>query len=233
VLIRDLAPDGWQVRVVEEVDSTQHEVVAAARAGAPELTAIIAEHQVAGRGRRDRTWSSPPRAGVTMSMLFRPVEASPWVGIAVAIGAVDGINGASEARLRLKWPNDLICGERKVGGVIAEVEGGSVIVGIGVNVTTSRGELPVETATSLLLEGISLDREIVVKAMLRGIADAYRRSPEQLRADYLELLDTIGRRVRVSTLQGDVEGVAETIDEHGHLIVDGRSFTVGDVIHLR
>lgn len=236
-LARLLTSDGWQVTVVEETQSTQEAVRAAIAAGAPAGTVVIAEFQSAGRGRRDRQWESPPRAGITMSVLVRPDQISPWTAIAMALAAAAAINreAAEEAGtppVRLKWPNDLILHGRKIGGVIAEVEGDAVIVGLGLNVSTTRDELPVEHATSLALEGLEIDRETLVKAILRTLTEILR-NPSEWARDYLELLDTIGRRVRVVTIDGEFVGTAEGVDDHGHLIVDGRSFSVGDVIHLR
>lgn len=233
VLQRDLDQEGWQVRLFDEVESTQIEAMAAARSGAPAFTVIIAEHQRAGRGRRDRIWVSPARAGITMSLIFRPETVSPWLGIAVAAGAAEGLGDVADVDIALKWPNDLLLHERKCGGVIAEVNDGVVIVGLGLNISTESSELPVESATSLALEGVHIDREVATKAVLRAIKRAVDRDPAQLRSDYLGRLSTLGRQVRVITAAGSFEGRAESIDDQGQLIVGGRSFAVGDVIHLR
>jgi BirA family transcriptional regulator, biotin operon repressor / biotin---[acetyl-CoA-carboxylase] ligase len=232
-LIRDLEPDGWRIRLLEEVESTQTELLAAAREGELEGAVVIAEYQGAGRGRRDRTWVSPPRAGITMSMLFRPASISPWVGIAVAVGAARAIQEVAEIPCLLKWPNDLLVRGHKMGGVIAEVEGQAIVAGIGINVSTTKLEMPIEGATSLALEGALTDRETLIKSILRSIRTTYEWDHSTLRAHYLELLETIGRHVRVEGIDETFEGLAEGIDEAGHLLVDGRSVSVGDVIHLR
>jgi BirA family biotin operon repressor/biotin-[acetyl-CoA-carboxylase] ligase len=168
-----------------------------------------------------------------MSILLRPERISPWSGFAVALAAAEAINEIAANPVRLKWPNDLLLNDSKVGGVIAEVEGSAVIVGLGLNVTTTREELPVDTATSLALEGVEIDREILIRSILRTLGAVLRRDDEELRADYLALLDTIGKRVRVEGVGAQFEGVAERVDQDGQLVVDGRSFAVGDVVHLR
>jgi len=228
-----LGRDGWLIQVVQEIGSTQEAVRQLVGQGAPAGSVVIAEHQQAGRGRRDRSWVSPPRAGVTMSILLRPERISPWSGFAVALAAAEAINEIAANPVRLKWPNDLLLNDSKVGGVIAEVEGSAVIVGLGLNVTTTREELPVDTATSLALEGVEIDREILIRSILRTLGAVLRRDDEELRADYLALLDTIGKRVRVEGVSAQFEGVAERVDQDGQLVVDGRSFAVGDVVHLR
>jgi BirA family transcriptional regulator, biotin operon repressor / biotin---[acetyl-CoA-carboxylase] ligase len=232
-LIRDLEPEGWRLDLRDEVESTQTELLAAARAGEPEGVVVIAEYQGAGRGRRDRTWVSPPRAGITMSMLFRPPTISPWVGIAVAVGAAQALREFADTPCQLKWPNDLLVAGRKIGGIIAEVESDAIVVGLGINVTTTASELPIEGATSLAIEGALTDRATLIKSILRAVRTSYRWEPAILRRHYLELLETIGRQVRVEGIDQTFEGLAEGIDAEGHLVVDGRSISVGDVIHLR
>lgn len=166
-----------------------------------------------------------------MSLLFEDVVPSPWIGTMVSMAAITAVNSLTDAKARLKWPNDLILGEKKFGGVIAEVDGNAVIVGIGLNVSTKADELPVPTSTSLLLEGYLVDREPLVKAILRGIQYPL---DEDLRDLYLQMLSTIGKDVVVTTAEQEFAGRAVDVDLDGNLILDsGISFSVGDVVHLR
>ncbi|MGZ4595017.1 MAG: biotin--[acetyl-CoA-carboxylase] ligase [Actinomycetes bacterium] len=249
-----LVSDGtlWtEVRVAATSASTNADVAAAARTGAPEGLVVVAEQQTAGRGRLNRAWQSPPRAGLTFSVLLRPTfPAATWgwlpllVGLAVA-GPLRTLTGLD---VRLKWPNDVLVGERKLGGILTEVTGdGAVVAGIGLNVSLRPDELPVPTATSLVIEGSEVvDRDPVLRAVLREIERRYGElvraggaaGPSGLRADYREACTTLGRQVRVELPGAQViEGTATDLDEEGRLVVDGpagrETVGAGDVVHVR
>jgi len=253
-------PDGlWsEVVVVERTGSTNTDCAARARAGAPEGLVLAAEEQTAGRGRLDRTWLSPARAALTFSVLLRPVGVPPvrrgWLPLLVGVAAATAARQVSGLDVRLKWPNDLLLGPRKLAGILAEQSGGAVIAGIGVNVSASRGELPATgaaalSATSLLLEGsASLDRERLLGEILAQIERWYQAwrdtqipgDPQAsgLRTAYLGLCSTVGRDVRADLPAGTViRGTAAGIDMDGRLIVrtpDGEvAVSAGDVRHLR
>ena len=253
-------PDGlWrEVLVVERTGSTNTDCAARARAGAPEGLVLAAEEQTAGRGRLGRTWLSPPRAALTFSVLLRPVGVPPvrrgWLPLLAGVAAAAAVRQVSGLDVRLKWPNDLLLGPRKLAGILAEQSGGAVIAGIGVNVSATRGELPATgaaalPATSLLLEGsASLDRERLLGEILAEIERWYQAwrdtqipgDPQAsgLRAAYLGLCSTLGRDVRADLPAGTViRGTAAGIDTDGRLIVrtpDGEvAVSAGDVRHLR
>lgn len=228
-LRRDLRDSRWQqIVVLPEASSTQEEALAR-RTG--EDLVVIAEYQSAGRGRRDRTWVSPAQAGITMSLLFENLTPTPWIGTMVSMAAVTAVNQLSSVEATLKWPNDLMLGGKKFGGVISEVHEGAVIVGIGINVSTKASELPVEGATSLHLSGAEIDREPLVKAILRAVTVPL--VPE-LRENYLRMLSTLNQEVRVQTPDGEVTGIATNVDDSGRLVLDsGAVLSVGDVIHVR
>jgi BirA family biotin operon repressor/biotin-[acetyl-CoA-carboxylase] ligase len=144
---------------------------------------------------------------------------------------------------RLKWPNDVLVGERKLAGVLAERTEDALIVGVGLNVGLRAAELPVPTATSLAIEGSALtDREPLLRAVLRGFATGYRDwtaaagdpAASGLAATYRGLCATLGREVRVQ-LPGDrtLTGVATDVDPAGCLIVAGELISAGDVVHVR
>ncbi|MFZ5851832.1 MAG: biotin--[acetyl-CoA-carboxylase] ligase, partial [Actinomycetota bacterium] len=149
-----------ELRVVAETGSTQADLALAAQGGAGEGLVLVAERQRAGRGRLDRSWVSPPRAGLTFSVLLRPGPPEArwgWLsllgGVAVAV-AVQRVTGVAAA---VKWPNDVLVEGRKLAGVLAERVAGAVVLGVGLNVSQAAGELPGPAATSLVLEGVAVD----------------------------------------------------------------------------
>lgn len=240
--------------VVGRTGSTNADLADAARAGAPEGTVLVTEYQSAGRGRLGRTWSAPPRSGLMFSVLLRP-RVPParlgWLPLLVGVAGATAVRRIAEVDVRLKWPNDLLAGERKLAGVLAErVESGgdgAVVVGMGLNVSLRREELPVPTATSLALEGAACtDRDPLLRAVLREIERHYRdwtaadgdADAAGLRSAYLAASATVGREVRVE-LPGDrvLTGTATGVDESGCLLVrtgDGeRAVSAGEVVHVR
>jgi BirA family biotin operon repressor/biotin-[acetyl-CoA-carboxylase] ligase len=237
-LPRALGPQGWRVEVLARTPSTNALLGERARAGEAAGLVVVAEEQTAGRGRLDRSWVSPPRAGLTFSVLLRPdLPAAQWswlplwTGLAVATA----LREHAQVDAQLKWPNDVLVDERKVCGVLAEVPvPGAVVLGIGLNVTTTEDELPHAQATSLRLAGAgTTDRDTVLRAVLRALGEVLA-DPHAARAAYRERCSTVGRSVRVELPAGTaVEGVAETVDDDGRLVVDGTPYAAGDVVHLR
>jgi BirA family biotin operon repressor/biotin-[acetyl-CoA-carboxylase] ligase len=246
----------WQdLRIVTSTGSTNADLAAAARAGAPEGTVLVAEAQDAGRGREGREWVSPPRAGLTFSVLLRPddvpVARWGWLSLLAGVALTRAVGRLGEVDAWLKWPNDLLLGpERKKGaGLLAEVANGGVVAGIGLNVTTLAEELPRPDATSLALEGAAcLDRGPLLQAVLRELEHDYVAwrdtggDPDAsgLRAVYAESCDTIGRHVRVLLPAGTVlTGEATDVDADGRLMIrpDGGgpdvAVAAGDVVHVR
>jgi BirA family biotin operon repressor/biotin-[acetyl-CoA-carboxylase] ligase len=255
-----LADSGlWRsVEVVEQVASTNAALVAAAAADAPEGTVLVAEHQAAGRGRLDRVWTSPPRAGLTVSLLLRPdVPAArrAWLSLLTGVALAEAVSTAAGVRASLKWPNDLLAPDgAKLAGILAESSGRAVVVGVGLNVSTTADELP-DTGTSLALVrgvapegacGAGVDRAAVLLAFLRAFERRYLRWVQVLgdpvssglAADYLAWCSTVGTRVTVTLPDGStLEGVAEAVDWDGRLVVRGPAGPVelaaGDVRHVR
>ena len=235
-LQRALAPEGWRVEVLASTPSTNAVVADRARAGEPAGLVVVAEQQTAGRGRLDRTWVSPPRSGLTFSVLLRPDGGpSGWLSLLAGVAVARALRTHASVDARLKWPNDVLVGDRKVCGVLAEVPSeGAVVVGIGLNVTTRQEELPVETATSLRLAGASTtDRDTLLRAVLRELRTA-GADQESAKAEYRTLCSTLGASVRVDLPDGTaVSGRATEVDDEGRLLVDGTAYGAGDVVHLR
>lgn len=237
-LQKALAPDGWRVQVLQQTASTNAVVADRARAGEPAGLVVVAESQTAGRGRLDRRWVSPPRAGLTFSVLLRPELPAaqwPWLPLWSGLAVATVLRERCELDAELKWPNDVLVGGRKLCGVLAEVpQGGALVVGIGLNVTTREDELPHAQATSLKLAGArTTDRDTVLRAVLRSLSTVLS-DPAASREEYRRRCGTLGRDVRVD-LPGEqcVQGRADAIDDDGRLVVDGQAYGAGDVVHLR
>jgi len=244
----------WRdVTVRAETGSTNSDLLAAARAGAPEGTVLAAEVQTAGRGRLDRRWTSPPRAALSFSVLLRPdgvpAVARGWIPLLAGVAVAAGLRAQAGLDARLKWPNDVLVGGAKIAGILAEQAGDAIVLGTGINVTTRRDELPVPDATSVALAGGAPDREQLLVAVLGELETWYRRwvaaaaagpggDPAGLRAEYLRLSATIGQQVQVSMPGGKlVTGRAGDLDATGRLVVETASGPVpvsaGDVVHVR
>jgi len=239
---------GNALTVVESTGSTNFDVTALARSGSPDGLVLIAEHQSAGRGRAGRRWESPPRRGVLLSVLLvpgPPLFLSGLVPLATGLAVCDAIERVVPSfEPALKWPNDVLAGTSKVGGILVESELGDaglrhVVVGIGLNVNHADGEVP-ENATSLRIEtGSLVDREPLVVALLIALERrlAELPEPEGVLAAYRRRSATLGRAVRVERSDGAVTGTAIDVDATGALVVEGTAGTehisFGDVIHLR
>lgn len=236
-LNRALAADGWRVEVLASTRSTNAVVADRAREGETAGLVVVAESQTAGRGRLDRTWTSPPRAGLTFSALLRPdLETAQWGWLPLLSGlaVVRALREQTGVDAVLKWPNDVLIDGKKAAGLLAEaVVPGAVVMGIGLNVTTRQSELPHEQATSLQLEGATTtDRDTVLRAILRQLSAALA-DVESGQAGYRALCSTLGCTVRVDLPTGSVEGLAEAVDADGRLVVGGIAYGAGDVVHLR
>ncbi|MFG2037412.1 biotin--[acetyl-CoA-carboxylase] ligase [Dactylosporangium sp. NPDC048998] len=230
-----VVPGGFwtDLRVVDETGSTNADVAAAARDGAPEGLVIVAERQTAGRGRLGRQWQSPARAGLSLSLLLRPqvpLARLGWLPLLAGVALAEAVRRVARIDAYLKWPNDLLLRgarsgspaqsqraglgvDRKTAGILAEAAGdGAVVIGIGLNTTLREDELPRPDATSLALGGaVSTDRDPLLRALLRATAEWYARFTEHkgdpeasgLREAYVFHCGTIGRRVRVQLPGGD------------------------------
>jgi BirA family transcriptional regulator, biotin operon repressor / biotin---[acetyl-CoA-carboxylase] ligase len=244
------AGGSWrEVRVLDSTSSTNADVLAAAAGGAAEGLVVVAEQQVAGRGRLSRAWESPARAGLLVSVLLRPSlppTALPLLPLLAGLALADAVEAVADVPVGLKWPNDLLVDGRKLGGILVErAPDGAVVVGFGINVSTRREELPVDTATSLALEGGSTDREPLLKECLRSLKRRYAHfdgsggAPTAVLSPYRTRCETIGRRVTVHAPDGTTStGLATGVDDNGTLVVredDGRErrWSAGDVVHVR
>ncbi len=247
------ASQTWRrIDVVAETGSTNADLIARAGRGEDiDGAVLIAENQTAGRGRRGRSWSAVPFAQITMSVGIDatavPSSAWGWLPLATGVAVVDAVADTGVAA-GLKWPNDVLAGEGKLAGILAEVAAGqqAVVIGVGLNVSLRAEDVGVDGAVSLVDLGVPApDRQGLVIRLLHELGnrlESWRRAEGRdagLAADYRARSLTLGQRVR-ALLPGDQEivGVARDVDDQGRLLIeaaDGPPVTVsaGDIVHLR
>lgn len=176
---------------------------------------VLAEHQSAGRGRLDRSWQAPAGTGLLVSFVLEP---NPLLSLAAGVAAAE----ACGPEVRLKWPNDLLLGGRKVGGILVEVTQGRAVCGVGVNLTWA----PPDGAMLGQRRDDLLER-------LRGTMTRWTGAPpDAVLRRWRELSATLGRRVRIELSGAATEGIAEDIGPRGELIVGGTAFVAGSLTHL-
>jgi BirA family transcriptional regulator, biotin operon repressor / biotin---[acetyl-CoA-carboxylase] ligase len=245
-----------EVRWFDEVDSTNRYLVDAAASGALGGLVAAAAHQRAGRGRLGRRWEAPSGANLLVSVLLCPDLPAAQLHLCTAAAAVAALGACKRlagVEAELKWPNDLMVGPRKLAGVLAEVVGTAVVVGVGVNVrwppppgTSGMPAVPPELehmVTSLwTLCGRRLEPRALLDLFLAEFepllvlldSPAGRR---HLASDYRARCSTIGQSVRVDLADESVVGEAADVTAEGHLIVSTgtclRTIAAGDVVHLR
>lgn len=252
-LLRTDLPAGWRtLDVVDDTGSTNADLLARAAAGQDIAgSVLLTEYQSAGRGRHGRQWSAPPRSQVAMSVGVDAGGVSAdgwgWLPLLTGVAVRDAVAEVSGVQAGLKWPNDVLVGDGKLAGILAEVAAPQsvVVVGIGLNASLSAAEAPDPRATSLTMLGAEHpDRTALATAILRRLGDrlaAWRRAggaDQTLVADYRRHSLTLGREVR-ATLPGDrlLEGTASDIDDLGRLTItsgrDAVTVAAGDITHLR
>jgi BirA family biotin operon repressor/biotin-[acetyl-CoA-carboxylase] ligase len=238
----------WRIEHFDVIDSTNTWLAARASEGAPEGLVAVADFQSAGRGRLDRRWESPPGASLLCSILLRP-DVGPdqlqLVVAGVALAARAALVRLSGVRPALKWPNDLIVGDAKIAGLLAEIvsvdERLAVVVGIGVNLT-HEGPAGASSTSVLAESGVTISPPALLDILLdelgtrRALLDS-AAGQFTLRDEYQRSLETLGQTVRVERARDVIVGRASGLDEYGQLVVvvddDEVTITVGDVVHVR
>lgn len=239
----------WRVEHFDEIDSTNTYLVDRVRRDdPPEGLVAVAGFQSAGRGRLDRRWESPPGTALLCSLLLRPglaAEDLQLVVAAVALSARAALVRLTGLRPGLKWPNDLVVGDAKLAGVLAEIverDGGlAVVVGLGVNLTSEgpavAGATSVRRATGLTLTPAALLDLVLEELEARRAALDSGDGRVALQREYGDALVWVGQSVRVTTARESVDGIERGVDGRGRLLVEvgraTRCFEVGDVVHLR
>jgi len=251
--LSELAPNarfGAQFEVLASVDSTMDRLAELARDGAPEGTVVLADYQRTGRGRPQRRWLAPPGAALMLSILFRPAEAGlpparhGELSMAVGLAALDALGSRMPAGIvpALKWPNDVLAGDRKLAGLLAEADWparadgtaaaagpATVIVGLGLNVHQSPEQLPegaislaaLHTERDLAPKPALLDRSLLAAELLAALGRHHASlcSGTSLREAWAAKLHTLGREVCVYRGKETIRGMAESVAEDGALII--------------
>lgn len=226
---------GKSVLVLEETDSTNIQCANLAAQGWPEGTLVAAERQWAGKGRRGRSWVSPSGTGIWMSLLLRPdipADKASMLTLVAALAVQKGIQEEAGLVSSIKWPNDLVMGQKKICGILTEMRSREnqpeyVIVGIGVNANmTEFPEEIRETATSLYLEkGEKVDRAKVIANIMLAFEEYYKKFLETLdlsllKEEYDSRLINLGRQVTVLGPSESYSGICRGIHTEGELLVD-------------
>ena len=236
----------------KQVGSTNDWALELALEGADEGLVILAEKQTKGRGRLNRRWSAPAGMCLLMSLLFRPQNPFQYnasrITMACGMALLDAIRKYTSVPAMLKWPNDIIVstegGWGKLAGMLSEVglesdEPAALVVGIGLNVNVPQhilSTLAPNAASLMVQEGVPVNRLILFEAVLSAAEkriDAFRAGDDVLDM-WRKNLAWVGEQVLVTTPTSQIQGVAESVDDAGALIVrlhDGTTsrFTVGDV----
>jgi BirA family biotin operon repressor/biotin-[acetyl-CoA-carboxylase] ligase len=227
----------------EETDSTNARGLELAASGAPEGTLVMAEAQTAGRGSKGREWHSPERSGIYLSIILRPrispIEA-PKMTLLAGIAAAEAVLGLTDLDVHIKWPNDLLIGNRKVAGILTEMASDMdqvsyVVTGIGINVGAK--EFPLELgdiATSLFMEtGRDISRAALICSFLERYEDYYHKFTDGenrlILERWKELSRTIGGRFAVEISGKRLEGVARDMEPDGGLLfesADGKTHRI-------
>jgi BirA family biotin operon repressor/biotin-[acetyl-CoA-carboxylase] ligase len=238
-------PAGWDVRHVAETGSTNADLIAAVLdSTASNRTVLATDHQTAGRGRLDRRWDAPPGTNLLVSIVVAPVpaipaEATQRVGLA-AVGAVRRFVDADASAVGLKWPNDVLLGDRKLAGILAQrvPDRDAVVVGLGLNVRWAPdGAAAIGAHTT---DRTVPDRTVSPAAVLCAVLEELDTLPTDIGPTYRDTVVTIGRSVQV-VMPADLpplHGRAVDVDRDGRLVVvdpEGvrHELDVGDVVHVR
>jgi BirA family transcriptional regulator, biotin operon repressor / biotin---[acetyl-CoA-carboxylase] ligase len=249
---------GHRIELFDHVDSTNRQAFTLAQADVEHGTVVVAEGQTDGRGRLGRTWFSPPGVNLYCSIVIRKDlppnrlgEWLSWLPLITALAAAETIETVAGVKASVKWPNDLLIGERKVGGILCE--SGTVprygpfqVIGIGINVNGNRDGFPHEirhAATTIFHEtGRVVDRNRLLSQLLfeleQCIEELAVSGQERIAFAYRQRCATLGQSVQASLAGGrEFVGIAETVGPDGSLQVTQRPTPTGgrlpDVIHLR
>ena len=248
----------------EQIDSTNSQALQIIEVGTPHGTVVLANQQTAGKGRLGRGWHSPAHTNLYCSIILtqKPIQSFiSWIPLASGVAVAEALEELSGLPLSVKWPNDILVGTKKLGGILCEMttkgpSGWGAIVGIGINVNCEQTQFPpdiTETATSLAIEAErQFDRRIVLTTLLAKLESYYdyvfSSDLHALQSSYHSRSSTLGRQIRAHLVNGEqIEGFALDIGSEGELRVTpstnpGQStksqsssieIRAGDIVHLR
>lgn len=250
---------GKEIIFRESLDSTNTLAMELAEKGVSHGTVVIADRQLKGKGRLGRTWFSPPKGNIYMSVIVRP-EIEPkdatLLTIMSAISCARAVRNSTGIEVKIKWPNDLMVSERKLGGILTEMKSDQdrivfAVIGIGINVNSSLDAFPSDVravAASVIEElrekGYSqeISRTQIIAAILNELERWFKVLIKggriQLINEWKKLSSTLGRKVKVVSGKDTFSGIAEDIDDEGMLILrlpSGglKKISAGDVTMLR
>ena len=236
---------------LEQTGSTNRDLLEKA-SSCQEFHVLATDFQSAGRGRMDRRWEAAPGSSVMASILLRPRFTDPegigWLTLLAAL-AINQALSSFGVSSKVKWPNDVLVGGKKISGILAEASAdlSTVVLGFGINVSQAPSDLPVETATSLYIEtGQPVSRDELLAKVIQNIISLYEElalsggsaEASGLRASLLAVSGTVGQQVSVEFPDNTKSfGLAKDIDSGGRLVVETSTETLrvsaGDVLHLR
>jgi len=227
-LIRRQVPNR-EISFFESITSTMHEAATLAAAGCASGTAVVAEEQTAGQGRHGHSWHSEAGAGLYVSIVLRlplPPDSLPVLTLALGLAAAEAIARATDLTPDLRWPNDVMLGDKKTAGILVQLVDSVAIAGIGVNVnhTAFPPEIAAEATSLRLASGRPQSREDLLIGLLTAIDSFCRMLVEGGRGPVLDLFArhssyVRGKRVRVAQPGGVVEGATAGLDPAGFLIL--------------
>ena len=230
------------IHYFDTIGSTNDEARRMAKSGAPHGTVLIAGQQTGGHGRRGRSFHSPAGSGIYMSVLLRP-DCAPTelmhLTCSVAVAMCDAIEQAVGFRPGIKWTNDLVCGKRKIGGILTELgftNQGLVdyaIIGIGINCTQTELDFPEDirsiAASLAMVSQTCVETDVVAAAMIQSLQkmDSQLLSAKaQILAQYKKDCITLGQEIVLLRGDGKRYGIARDIDPDGGLVVEFQSGTL-------
>lgn len=227
-------------RLASTMDAAKQE----AQRGAPEGTIVVADEQTAGKGRIKRIWLTPEGNIAVSIILYPTVSYLPYLVMLASLAVARSVEAVTGLKTQIKWPNDILINGKKICGILTEsdVRGGVVnhaIIGIGMNVNLRLSDFPdiAQTATSLAAEvGKDVSRLDIMRRLLVEVEGLYLAMPvgEAIYEEWRDRLVTLGRAVQVRSGKNTLEGVAESVDSDGSLLLrhpDGSSTRIfaGDV----
>lgn len=234
-----------QIHFYDSLPSTMNKAKELARQGAPDQSAVVADFQEKGRGRMQRTWYSQ-RGGLYFTLILRPklpATSAFLMNFITSTALATTIREQTGLKAEVKWPNDILIGDKKLSGMLSELEASEELVsfvniGIGINVNNDpTGDE--KTATSIALElDHTFKRRVLLSSFLETLEGRLSNfKPEDAVSEWKKYTMTLGRQVKIVTLRETAEGKAVDIDETGALILeqnDGtlRKIIYGDCFHL-
>jgi BirA family transcriptional regulator, biotin operon repressor / biotin---[acetyl-CoA-carboxylase] ligase len=227
-------PNAGTNELYETIDSTNNRACELARQGAPEGTLILARQQSAGRGRQGRTWVSPMDAGISFSVLLRPkisLAKLPLITLATGVAVVRAVERSVGIRLGLKWVNDLVLNGKKVGGILAEMPGQALVIGIGLNIRLNSDELPDDLKERVdwleRASGRPVDPNLIVVELALELEHQYENlisgNSEDILKSWRSYSVTLGKEIIARTGAQEIRGKAIDISQTGALIVEGEA----------